>query len=167
MKSITSPLQAAMLFICTLLWIYSAAQGNKSSRILFIYMRLKDNVLTLEKTKIVNGKLKDRRVDKDGDLYFEITADNSKALLSRLINKPGKIHYDYIDADGQLKGGITEQPEDLFVVRVPFDETMKNISFYATKPRTGNMLGKVRSAADVKDILIARFPLHFTTDGQQ
>lgn len=138
------------------------AESDNNSQILFVYMRLKDNVLTLEKTKVVEGNLKRRRDNNDGDMYFEITSDNNNPLLSRLINKPGKIPYDYIENDGQLRGGISEQPEELIIIKVPFDKAMKNISFYSTKPSIGNMLAKTRLTNDVKDTLIASFPLGLT-----
>ncbi|MBN1757223.1 MAG: hypothetical protein JW863_02830 [Chitinispirillaceae bacterium] len=156
----------AVLLICTLLHAFGAAQVNSFSRIVFIRMRLKDNILTLEKTKVVKGSLKSRRVQCDGDFYCEITGDNNSKLFTRLITAPGTVHYDYIDAAGRLNGGVRERPDDIFVVRVPFDEAMKNISFYSTKPGTGDALGKKRSAISVKDTLIAVFPLTLTGEGK-
>jgi hypothetical protein len=146
-----------------LLYSDSAAQPKKHSKILFIYMRLKNDVLTLEKTKVVDGTLKANRAGNDGDLYFEITAAQNNALLSRLVRKPGKIPFDYIGDDGQLQGGVSEQPEELFVIKVPYQKSMKNISFYSTKAHTNTRLAKVRSTAEVKDTLIARFPLNLDT----
>jgi hypothetical protein len=159
MKRNTSILRTALLFLLVVSTALMAAQQLNRSRILFIYMRLKDDVLTLEKTKVVKGYLKPERYN-DGDLYMEITTDTDTPLLSRLIDKPGYIHYDYFGDDGRLKGGIRGQPDELFVIKVPFDESMKKISFYTTKPPAGTVLGKTRSKTDCKGALIAGFSLN-------
>ena len=146
-----------------LLYSDSAAQPKKHSKILFIYMRLKNDVLTLEKTKVVDGTLKANRAGNDGDLYFEITESQNAKLLSRLVRKPGKIPFDYIGDDGQLNGGVSEQTEELFVIKVPYRESMKNISFYSIKPHTNTSSANVICDTEVKDTLIASFPLNLNT----
>jgi hypothetical protein len=146
-----------------LLFSDSAAQPEKQSKILFIYMRLKNDVLTLEKTKVVNGTLKPKRAKNDGDLYFEITTAQNNTLLSRLVRKPGKIPFDYIGDDGQLKGGVSERTEELFVIKVPYRQSMNSISFYSTKPHTNTPSANVICDEDVKDTLIASFPLNLNT----
>jgi hypothetical protein len=158
-KRNTPILRITLLFILFVSTVPETAQQFNHSRILFIYMRLKENVLTLEKTKVVKGHLKPKRFN-DGDLYMEITANTNTPLLFRLIDTPKHSYYDYIDNDGQLKGGISGQPDELFVIRVPFNESMKNISFYTKKPSAGTILGKTRSKSDCKGTLIASFPLN-------
>jgi 23S rRNA C2498 (ribose-2'-O)-methylase RlmM len=152
-----------------LLYSDCAAQAGNQSKILFIYMRLKNDVLTLEKTKVVNGKLKQNRAGNDGDLYFEITESQNTKILSRLVRKPGKIAFDYIGDSGQLQGGISEQAEELFVIKVPYQESMKNISFYSTKPHKNSSLANVPRDnvpcdTELKDTLIASFPLNLDTE---
>ena len=122
-------------------------------------MRLKDNVLTLEKTEVVKGNLKSKRFN-SGNLFMEITSETDALVHSRLIDKPQNIFYDYIDDDDQLQGGVSKTQDDLFVIKVPFNKSMKNISFYSIKPPTNDALGKKRSESDYKGTLIGKFPLH-------
>ncbi len=143
-----------------LLYSDSAAQPQKQSKILFIYMRLKNDVLTLEKTKVVNGELKPYRAENNGDLYFEITAAQNITLLSRLVEKPGKIPFDYIGDEGKLQGGVSEQTEEIFIIKVPYRDSMKNISFYSVNPQSNTPLANAICNAQLKDTLIARFPLN-------
>jgi hypothetical protein len=123
-------------------------------------MRLHENVLVLEKVKVVNGKLKHKRSQNVGELYYEITGQNGKPINSDFIGKPKEIPYDYIGTDDQLKGGIGKVSEEMFVLKIPFDSGMKDILFYATKVLSGQHLNKSCETGSMKDTLIARFSLN-------
>ena len=149
---------AAIVFL--LLFSLAVAQPPPQSKILVIDVRLKNNVLSLEKTKVVSGALKPARFAEEGDLYYEITSRKRSPVFSRLIRIPKQNSYDYIDSTGQLRGGTSEQEDVRFVIRVPYNEAMENISFYSAKPRTGGSFAKIRSPEEAKGAFIASFPLN-------
>jgi hypothetical protein len=144
-----------------LIFMHTTSTSQDNSKILFIYMCLHENVLVMEKVKVVNGKLKPKRSQNISGLYYEITGQNGKPINSDFITKPKEIPYDYIGTDGRLKGGTGQVSEEMFVLKIPFNHEMKDILFYATKILDGQHLNKTREAGSIKDTLIARFPLNF------
>lgn len=137
-----------------------ATETKKRSKVLFVYVSYEKEKLTLVKTNLVAGSVKKKRNNGAvaADMYCEIHDNRGDSMFSQFIQCSEQIHYDYIDQNGKLTGGVTESPNGVFAVRAPYNNAMKSISFYSIKKKNKCKLNKKRNIQS-KDSLIATFSL--------
>ena len=56
----------------------------------------------------------------------------NRIILDKPVTIPQKTFFDFYSNDGKLHGHLTEDTDKVFIVWVPYDPAIKNISFYST-----------------------------------
>lgn len=128
------------------------ANETVDGKIVFLYLKMNDGKISLQKSSIVNGELQNRFQNFAGEILYIVKNAGGEAVFSDVISDPSIIHYDYIDPANpdKLKGGILVNDEASFVVRIPYQEGLVKIEFYC-KEKDGTR-GKLISAVSLKDI---------------
>ena len=106
------------------------ADEKEPERILFLQLRIKDNVVSLLKASSRPGVLK-RQPHKE-ELTLELLSPEGVSLWTAGVEDPGIQRFEYEDPDhpGELKTKVIETPDTEFTVRVPWKKGAKRLSVY-------------------------------------
>ena len=110
---------------------FSLFAGEKEEeRILFLHLKIKDNVVSLVKASSRPGVLK-KHPPKEG-LTLELVSPEGTPVWTAGVEDPGVQRFEYEDPDrpGQLLTKIVELPETEFTVRVPWKKGAQRLSVY-------------------------------------
>jgi hypothetical protein len=122
----------------TLSWASAAnAQPQSEAQIVFLHLRMKNDTLTLVKSALRPGLVKQRRlVEKTGDIYYEVISSSGKSLWQGVTGDPSQQRFEYEDPDhpGQLKSIHRELKEVEFTLRIPFKPEMRRLELYRMAP---------------------------------
>ena len=137
----------------TLLFCHILFAGERiNEKIMFLYLKMNDGIISLKKTSIVNGEIKNRFHNSAGEILYIVKNTRGETVFSDAVSDPSILHYDYIDpADSdKLKGGIIKNDETYFMVRIPYQEGLGKIVFY-NRANDGTR-GRLISALSLDDI---------------
>lgn len=120
-----------LLMICAVfpLRTFSAPAQEAPEKILFLHLKWKNDVVTIEKAVARPGHFKEHPAR--GDVGLELLSADGATLWNTVIADPTIEHLEYEDPDhpGQLKVKIIQRAEAEFDLRVPFHSGAKMISF--------------------------------------
>ena len=130
------------------------ADGKPVEQIAFLFLRLKDNAVTLDKIRIANGSLKlPKKQRQYGDaIQYELLSGTGIVVHADSIGNPliKRLEYEDPAQPGHLKLLLVKEKEASFVIRVPWTKDMKQIRFQrrkegtATAPKTScGVSGKI------------------------
>ena len=113
------------------------AQSQSEAQIVFLHVRMKNDTLTLVKSALRPGLVKQRRlVEKAGGIYYEVLSSSGKSLSQGVTADPSQQRLEYEDPDhpGQLKSIHLELKEAEFTLRIPFKPEMHRLELYRMAP---------------------------------
>lgn len=113
------------------------AQTQSDAQIVFLHLRMKNDTLTLVKSALRPGLVKQRRlVEKPGGIYYEVISASGKSLWQCVAADPSQQRLEYEDPDhpGQLKSIHVESNEVEFTLRIPFKPEMRRLELYRMTP---------------------------------
>jgi hypothetical protein len=133
------------------------AGESQGEQILFLHLKITNDVVSLVESTVVPGHLKVPIVsEKQGGLYLELTSTNSIPLWADVMADPRVRRYEYEDPDhpGQLKVKEVKLDQAEFTIRVPgrIEATHLNIyrleqpaakSAAAASSQTRTLLGRI------------------------
>lgn len=123
------------------------AQPQSEAQIVFLHLRMKGDTLTLVKSALRPGVLKQRRpIEKPGGIYYEIVSSSGKLLWKGVAGDPSRQRLEYEDPDhpGRLKIKYVKLNEVEFTLRIPFKAGMSRLELYRLVPaETGQGQPKV------------------------
>ncbi len=136
-----------ILVACSTTHIHSQKETNQP-QIAFYFLeaaKSKDNKIQvkLNKTKVTNGKLKTYmqkiipyQALKNG--YWRVNFNNRTTVFQIQIPNPLEEKIEYIDSLGQLSTRTIYHKNKIFVLRVPYDDSIKTLTFeQLSKDSTG------------------------------
>lgn len=147
-----------------------ASDGKKtdSNKIIFLFFKIRNDSLFFEKSQIVSGKYKTDTSSNSLSEYLlaEVKTSDNRVIFTKTLEWPSKIHYDFIDSNNNLKGGVENLQEETFVIRMPYYKDLREVFFYKVKKEDQNL--KTKSAkSSAKNELIAHFLLNIQEDSQK
>jgi hypothetical protein len=135
------------------------AQKDDEGKILFLHLKMKDNTITLEKSTIRSGIVKQKKgVEKKGEIYYELLSSSNSLLWNGEMEDPIVKRFEYEDPDnpGQLKLKVVHLNEAYFTLRVPFKKEINHITFYK---RESSIYKSNNSTSTLKQIGIIELKL--------
>ncbi len=108
------------------------AQNNSNDEIMFLRLRLKNDVITLVGKSIRPGKLKSHRMSETGKgLRYVVSSMSGESLSVGFIEDPSFHLYEYEDAEhaGHIKAKMVTVADVEFTVRIPVKTGMRLITF--------------------------------------
>lgn len=107
-----------------------AADEKEPERILFLHLRIKDNVVSLVKASSRPGVLK--KPQHQEGLTLELLSPEGTPLWTAGVEDPGVQRFEYEDPEnpGQLLTKIVERPDTEFTVRVPWKKGATHLSVH-------------------------------------
>ncbi len=105
------------------------AQSN-TDRIVFLNLKLVKGKPYLENIKIVKGKLKQPRkmTFMTGQVYHSVLNNTDERLFEGLIPDPSRIHFEYVDEQGQMQSKIIEKDSANFFIRIPHNPAIHKVN---------------------------------------
>ncbi len=126
-----------LLTLVFLLFInYDAHTQTRNDGILFLFLRMEKNSIALDSTKVSSGKIKDHRSKsvKEGWLRYEWVAKDGRKIGESALPDPRltttRLEYEDPEVPGTIKTVAVAQDTVRFVLRIPFDEEVAQVSFY-------------------------------------
>jgi hypothetical protein len=113
------------------------AGESQGEQILFLHLKITNNVISLMESTAVTGHLKTTiSSEKPGDLYLELTSTNSVPIWTNAVPDPLLRRYEYEDPDhpGQLKVKEVKLDQAEFTVRVPGRKEATHLNIYRLDP---------------------------------
>jgi hypothetical protein len=132
-KFATIALTGSVLFIAMLGTSVSSAQSQHDARMVFLHFRLKNDTITLVKSAIRPGVVKQRRqAEKRGGIYFEAVSSAGLSLWNGVMDDPTiqRLEYEDPSQPGQIKINQVQLKETEFVIRLPFKPELHRVEFY-------------------------------------
>ncbi|HJW31321.1 MAG TPA: hypothetical protein VJ508_18965 [Saprospiraceae bacterium] len=114
------------------------AQDNDSDKMIFLRLRLKNDVISLIGKTIRHGKFKQSRLERTRDgIRYTITSSTGESLATGFIEDPSLRRYEYEDSTqaGHIKTKVVEVPDVEFTLRIPVRTGMQSITFDRLKSR--------------------------------
>lgn len=121
------------LFCVLALFLGGRSNGEEIDQILFLHLKLKDDVVTLVNSSVQPGRLKRPPApQKEGELQLELTAGRGKPLWVDSMGDPTVRRFEYQDPDrpGSMKVKTIRTSEAEFTIRVPFHRAAKQLEVY-------------------------------------
>jgi len=141
MKLSMTPLGFALLVAMVAMALPGAsaanAQPKSEAQIVFLHLRMKNDTLTLVKSALRPGLVKQRRpVEKTGGIYYDVVSSSGKSLWQGVTGDPSQQRLEYEDPDhpGQLKIKYLELKVTEFTLRIPFKPEMNRLELYRMAP---------------------------------
>lgn len=110
------------------------AEETQDEKILFLHLKITNNVISVVESTAVPGHLKvPIAAEKQGDLYFELTSTNSSVpIWTDVMSDPLLHRYEYEDPDhpGQLLVKEVKLDQAEFTIRVPGRKEAKQLNIY-------------------------------------
>lgn len=98
----------------------SLNSGNRPFHMTAFFFRFEGNQLTLSEQRIVEGHVKTlRHVRKTGRVYCKLADRNGNLIWEHSLRDPRLLHYDYLDEEGKLAGGMERLENADFLLRAP------------------------------------------------
>ena len=117
------------------LFLFCSGIVYPQDSIVFLQLRLKNETVTLVKTTVRPGILKQQRVDNDQPgIFFEVLSQNGSLLFKNNLKDPSIQHLEYEDSEnpGRLLSKDVRQNDVEFTVRIPYKREMSRVEFYRT-----------------------------------
>ncbi len=115
-------------------WLLNLNAGeNQGEQILFLHLKITNNVISLMESTAATGHLKPTIItEKQGDLYLELTSTNSLPIWTDAVPDPLLRRYEYEDPDhpGQLKVKEVKLDQAEFTIRVPGRKEARRLNIY-------------------------------------
>jgi hypothetical protein len=114
------------------------AQESGSDKIMFLRLRLKNDMVSLISKTIRQGKLKSHRLEKtQNGIRYTITSSTGESLATGFIEDPSVRRYEYEDPAqaGHIKTKLVTSTDVEFTLRIPVRTGMQVITFDRLKPR--------------------------------
>jgi hypothetical protein len=141
MKPYNTLLRFALLIALVAMALPGAGAANAQTRseaqIVFLHLRMKNDTLTLVKSALRPGLVKQRRlVEKSGGIYYEVISSSGKSLWQGVTGDPSQQRLEYEDPDhpGELKTKYVKLNEVEFTLRIPFNPEMSRLELYRMAP---------------------------------
>jgi len=128
-----------ILSICGLFFYPSDAvfpQRKHDSKIIFLQLRMKDDIITLVNMTIRPGYLKPQgTAGARGDILYDVTNMSGGSLWQGVSDNPSHRRLEYEDPDhpGKILSKVIDQNDVRFTIRIPYDPGIKTVSFYSLK----------------------------------
>jgi hypothetical protein len=109
------------------------AEESQGEQILFLNLKITNDVVSLVESTAVPGHLKvPIAAEKQGELYLELISTNSVPIWTDVMPDPLVRRYEYEDPDhpGQLKVKEVKMDQAEFTVRVPGRKEAKQLNIY-------------------------------------
>jgi hypothetical protein len=109
------------------------AEESQGEQILFLNLKITNDVVSLVGSTAVPGRLKvPIAAEKQGELYLELISTNSVPIWTDVMPDPLVRRYEYEDPDhpGQLKVKEVKMDQAEFTVRVPGRKEAKQLNIY-------------------------------------
>ena len=123
----------SLTVILTMLSLGWTQAGEATNQFLFLTLRLKGRVVTLEKAAIVSGTLKPQVNSTDAEPLF-VTLEQAEGAesWSLAMNDPSIQRYEYEDPQqpGVLKSKIVQVDDIEFIVRTPMTPGVRRIAIH-------------------------------------
>jgi len=116
----------------------SSASEDKSypkihNQTMLLVLELQNGQVSLKRATKLNRQFKEIGEKKaeafSGDIKYEVFSDQNKLLYTGLVSNPALLHYDRLDEQGNLTGGVIEQDSALFIVKAPYHKNTRMIHF--------------------------------------
>lgn len=154
------------LFLLQGLFLNLGAEETQDEQILFLHLKITNDVISLVESTAVPGHLKvPIAAEKQGDLYLELASTNSVPIWTDVMPDPLVRRYEYEDPDhpGQLKVKEVKLDQAEFTIRVPGRKEAKQLNIY----RLDQPAAKSAAAASNQTrTLLGTIELHFTEHPQ-
>jgi len=148
------------LAVCQGLLLNLSAGESQGERILFLHLKITNNVISLMESTAATGHLKPTiTAEKQGDLYLELTSTNSLPVWTQVVPDPLSRRYEYEDPDrpGQLKVKEVKLDQAEFTVRVPDQKEARQLNIYRLDPPAAR---SASAALNQTRTLLGTFELH-------
>jgi hypothetical protein len=109
------------------------AEESQGEQILFLHLKITNDVVSLVESTAVPGHLKvPIAAEKQGELYLELTSTNNVPIWADVMSDPLVRRYEYEDPDhpGQLKVKEVKLDQAEFTIRVPGRKEAKQLNIY-------------------------------------
>ncbi|MGA2800861.1 MAG: hypothetical protein ABSE97_00590 [Verrucomicrobiota bacterium] len=110
------------------------AEETQDEKILFLHLKITNNVISVVESTAVPGHLKvPIAAEKQGDLYLELISTNSSVpIWTDVMSDPLVHRYEYEDPDhpGQLKVKEVKVDQADFTIRIPGRKEAKQLNIY-------------------------------------
>jgi len=136
------------------------AGENQGEQILFLHLKITNNVISLMESTAATGHLKPTiTAEKQGDLYLELTSTNSLPTWTDVVSDPLVRRYEYEDPDrpGQLKVKEVKVDQAEFTIRVPGRNGARQLNIYRLDQPAA---GSAAAALNQTRTLLGAFELH-------
>jgi hypothetical protein len=123
---------AKCLLVLLLLWGGALlAQTNGGPAILFLHLKVKNQVVSLVETSTSPGVLKKSRDPVAGELQYELVSTTGESLWKGAVADPSIRHLEYEDppGSGKLKSKTILLDEAEFTIRVPVVSKARQVNF--------------------------------------
>jgi hypothetical protein len=119
------------------------AQTNTSPGILFLHLKVTNQVVTLVEANVRPGVLKPGPEGNSTALHCELVSDAGKSLWKGNVADPTVRHFEYEDPanPGKLQHRVVQMDEAEFTLRVPALPEARRIDFYKLRPDSGKEEG--------------------------
>ena len=107
------------------------AQVGSSREIMFLRLRLENNVITLVGTTVRPGRLKQPAGRAGQGIFYEVTSAGGESLWSGFIDDPSARRYEYEDpaASGRILTTVVKAQTAEFSLRIPVIEGARSVTF--------------------------------------
>jgi len=109
------------------------ADEGDGTGIIFLQLHIAKDTLSLVKSTIVSGTVKQPRVmSRAAGIYYEVESESDSVIASGIVDDPLIRHLEYEDPDnpGTLKSKVVQLTETDFVLRLRYSEDIESVSFY-------------------------------------